>query len=71
MAQNFDCLEVLISAERLAYLLGVEVGTLAQWRRRGVGPGWYRVWRQIRYSEAAAAEWLQAQAPQSLPEATH
>jgi hypothetical protein len=64
MAHNLDYLEVLITPERLAYLLGVQVETLAMWRRRGTGPEWYRIGRQIRYSEAAAVEWLQAQAAQ-------
>jgi hypothetical protein len=62
MTRTHNSLELLITPERLAYLLGVEVGTLAMWRRRGIGPKWYHIGRQIRYSETAALEWLQAQA---------
>ena len=60
-AQSVDSLEVLIAPEHLAYLFGIQVETLARWRRLSIGPKWYRVGRQIRYSETAAIEWLQSQ----------
>jgi hypothetical protein len=64
MTDDRDTLETLITPERLAQMLDVQVETLALWRKRGFGPKWYRIGRQIRYSERAALKWLEAQAVQ-------
>ncbi len=66
MTHDLESLERLISPEGLASLLGVQVETLQLWRRRGLGPKWYRMGRQIRYSEAAALEWLRSQSQQDV-----
>ena len=54
----FDSLDQLISPYRLAHVLGVEVDTLAQWRRRGFGPAWIRVGRLVRYPEGSVSAWI-------------
>lgn len=46
----------------MARLLGVEVETLAAWRRRGYGPRWYRIGKKVRYTESDLREWMNAQA---------
>jgi predicted site-specific integrase-resolvase len=55
-------LEPLLDSSRVARLPGVEVATLAAWRRRGYGPSWYRIGKKIKYSEADIRTWMSAQA---------
>lgn len=49
----------LLTPERLSGLLGVTVGTLANWRASGKGPSWVRVGRQVRYRRASVDRWLE------------
>ena len=63
MIYDLNSLETLITPGRLANLLGVQIDTLAAWRRRGFGPPWLRLGRRaIRYPESQLHEWLQFQA---------
>jgi DNA-binding transcriptional MerR regulator len=57
-------LEPMIAPGRVARLLGVEVETLAAWRRKGYGPRWYRIGGKIGYTESDLRVWLNAQAGQ-------
>ena len=42
--------------------LGVPVGTLYQWRCRGLGPRAYRLGRHLRYDPADVWAWVRQQA---------
>jgi hypothetical protein len=55
-------LERMHSPTRIARARGIEVETLAAWRRRGYGPKWYRIGRQIKYAESDLLTWTSAQA---------
>ncbi|MBI4876134.1 MAG: helix-turn-helix domain-containing protein [Acidobacteria bacterium] len=44
--------------EDLAALTGISPATLANWRSRGVGPGYYSVGRKILYAEEDVDAWL-------------
>jgi predicted site-specific integrase-resolvase len=55
-------LEPLLAPARVARALGIEVETLATWRRKGYGPRWYRIGKKIKYSEADIRTWMSAQA---------
>lgn len=55
-------LEPLMEPLKVARLLGVEVETLAAWRRRAYGPRWYRIGKKIRYAERDLRVWMNAQA---------
>jgi excisionase family DNA binding protein len=50
--------EELWTIHQVAAFLNVPVGTLYQWRHRGVGPHAYRVGRHLRYDPAAVRRWL-------------
>lgn len=43
--------------------------TLAEWRSRGIGPRYYNVGRDVRYSWADVDEWLAGLARQPSPAA--
>ena len=47
---------------QVARTLGIGEATLASWRRRGVGPRWYRIGRLIKYARTDLLEWIEAQA---------
>ena len=51
----------IVSPEKAAALLGIEVGTLANWRYRGVGPRFLRLGGRVRYRLADLADYLDAQ----------
>ena len=57
-----DCLEPLLDSGMVARILGVEVATLAVWRRRGYGPRWYRIGKKVKYTEPDLRLWMDAQA---------
>lgn len=40
---------------------GIPLGTLYNWRSRGIGPRAIKVGRHLRFREADVAEWLQEQ----------
>ena len=50
--------ERLVSPSQVARFLAVEVETLDGWRRRGVGPPWYRLGRVIRYRLNEVEDWI-------------
>jgi Helix-turn-helix domain len=52
----------MLSPARVAQAFDIQVDTLAAWRRRGYGPKWYRIGRQIKYAEADLLAWLSTQA---------
>ena len=49
----------------LGSYLGVPLGTLADWRYRGVGPRFFKCGKLVRYARAAVAEWQTANTRQS------
>lgn len=49
----------------LSTYLGVPLGTLADWRYRGVGPRFFKCGKLVRYSRADVAEWQTANTRQS------
>ena len=57
-------LEPMFSPDQVARSLGVEVETLGAWRRRGYGPGWYRIGKKIKYTESELRAWMNTQAHQ-------
>ena len=59
-------LEPLLDSTRVARLLGVEVTTLAAWRRRDYGPRWYRIGKKVRYTETDLRAWMNTQAQCAL-----
>lgn len=46
------------SAAQVAEVLGIPEKTLAEWRSRGIGPGYLKVGRYVRYRWSAVNEWL-------------
>ena len=54
-------IEPLLDSSRVARLLGVEVATLAVWRRRGYGPRWYRIGKKVKYTEPDLRAWMAGQ----------
>lgn len=48
----------LLSVDDVSRFLAVPVGTLYQWRHRGVGPRGFRVGRHLRYSPSDIQDWL-------------
>jgi excisionase family DNA binding protein len=53
-----------LSPQGLADYLGVPVGTVYQWRYRGVGPRGSSVGRHVRYRRRDVDAWLEQQAQQ-------
>jgi len=60
----------MIAPGLVARLLGVEVETLATWRRKGYGPRWYRIGGKIGYTELDLRVWVNSQAGNSYSAAT-
>jgi hypothetical protein len=52
----------LLDPVRIARLLGVGVATLAAWRRRGYGPRWFRIGKNVKYAWVDVQKWLSVQA---------
>jgi excisionase family DNA binding protein len=51
-------LRELWTVAQVSEFLSVPVGTLYQWRHKGLGPPAYRVGRHLRYDAAAVRRWL-------------
>ncbi|MBA2560713.1 MAG: helix-turn-helix domain-containing protein [Propionibacteriales bacterium] len=51
-------LSELWTITQVSQFLSVPVGTLYQWRHKGVGPPAYRVGRHLRYDPVAVRRWL-------------
>lgn len=47
-----------ITPRQLAELLGVPLGTVRDWHRRGVAPPHYKIGGLIRYRPAEVEQWL-------------
>ena len=50
--------QALASSAEVAEVLGIPEKTLAEWRCRGVGPGYLKVGRYVRYHWATVNAWL-------------
>lgn len=50
----------LLWPEQVAELLGVPIGTLANWRYQGRGPAFVKVGRHVRYRRNDVARWIEA-----------
>lgn len=64
-----DADQAFLSPRDVARLIGVEPSTLAAWRRRGVGPPWYRIeGHLVRYDRTRVIAWVERQASNAQPE---
>jgi hypothetical protein len=59
-------LQPLLDSSKVARLLGIEVETLAAWRRKNYGPRWYRLGRNVRYTETDLRLWMNGQAQRAV-----
>ena len=48
-----------LTPQQAAYALGYSIHGIAQWRRRGVGPPYFKVGHRIYYKKTDIVEWLQ------------
>lgn len=48
----------LMTAEELGEMIGVTIGTLAEWRRLGQGPDFVRAGKGVMYREVDVQDWL-------------
>jgi len=55
----------LLEPVKVAQMLGISTSSLEKWRRRGEGPPFARVGRQIRYPCAALEKWVASQTQSS------
>jgi excisionase family DNA binding protein len=53
--------ERLMTPNELADFLGIPVGTIYQWRVRGLGPRAVRVGRHIRFRRPDVEQWVDSQ----------
>jgi hypothetical protein len=51
-------LQELWTAQQVSAFLHVPVGTLYQWRHKGVGPNAYRAGKRLLYDAAEVRRWL-------------
>ncbi|HET7386298.1 MAG TPA: helix-turn-helix domain-containing protein [Nocardioidaceae bacterium] len=51
-------LQELWTIQQVSAYLHVPVGTLYQWRHKGVGPGAYRAGKRLLYDAADVRRWL-------------
>lgn len=56
-----DLEDRLLWPEQVAEMLGVPIGTLANWRYQGRGPGFLKVGRHVRYRRSDVAGWIEEQ----------
>lgn len=54
--------DALLTPEEVSNLIRVPVGTLGQWRYRGVGPRFLKLGGHVRYRPSDVAAWLEASA---------
>lgn len=55
---EFDVEDRLLWPDEVAELLGVPVGTLANWRYQGRGPAFAKVGRHVRYRRRDVDAWI-------------
>jgi excisionase family DNA binding protein len=55
---EFDVEDRLLWPDEVAELLGVPVGTLANWRYQGRGPAFAKVGRHVRYRQRDVDAWI-------------
>ena len=60
MATNEHSTDELLDTAEAAVLLHKPVGTLQQWRHRGIGPAYVKVGRSVRYLRSDLRSFLQA-----------
>ena len=53
-----DVEDRLLWPEEVAEMLGVPVGTLANWRYQGRGPAFVKVGRHVRYRRRDVVAWI-------------
>ena len=53
-----EVIDRLLTEKEAAQFLGVSVRTLQNWRRKGIGPKWYKVGRLVRYARADLYDFL-------------
>jgi len=52
----------LMTINEVATMLQIPVGTMYQWRHRGLGPAGFRIGRHVRYRLTDVEAWLDRQA---------
>lgn len=57
---ELDVEDRLLWPEEVAEMLGVPVGTLANWRYQGRGPAFVKVGRHVRYRRSDVVRWIEA-----------
>lgn len=55
---DFDVEDRLLRPDEVAELLGVPVGTMANWRYQGRGPAFVKVGRHVRYRRRDVDAWI-------------
>jgi hypothetical protein len=48
-------------SDRAAAMLGLEEGTLAQWRHQKIGPAYFKIGRRAFYADSDLKEWIAGQ----------
>lgn len=61
----------LYTSEEVADLLGVTVGTFAQWRHRNKAPKHLKINGSVRYTAESVLDWLREQNPGQITEQEH
>ena len=56
-----------IPADSAAEIIGVAPQTLSSWRKRRVGPRWFRAGRLIRYRKDWLFDWIEQNASNKAP----
>ena len=62
-----DHLDLLMDPPRVSAYLGVPVGTLANWRYKGLGPAFIKMGRHVRYRSEDVARWVEDQLDRTRP----
>jgi excisionase family DNA binding protein len=47
-----------ITPKELAAMLNIHIGTLANWRSKGIGPSFSKIGHKVRYSKQDVQKWI-------------
>lgn len=54
-------MEQALTVDEAAKACQVPVATMAQWRRKNIGPPWYKSGKYVRYRPTAIEKWMKEQ----------